>query len=65
MAFSVEWVSEGLRFSSLGGESGWMVVPTGGFVYAAALIGNVSGANRAWALTGPRTSGGDQRILNW
>ncbi|MDX8457010.1 hypothetical protein RFM98_30190 [Mesorhizobium sp. VK9D] len=39
MAFSVEWISKGLRFSSPKEEPGWIVVPTGGFIYAAALIG--------------------------
>ncbi|MGX5828171.1 hypothetical protein [Mesorhizobium sp. 43Arga] len=62
MAFSVEWVSEGLRFSSPKEEPGGSS-PTGGFIDAAALIGDPAQANRAWALTGSRTNGGEQRTL--
>ncbi|WP_141245999.1 hypothetical protein [Mesorhizobium sp. WSM3859] len=59
MAVSVEWVSEGLRFSSPKEEPGWIVVQTGEFIYAAALIGGPAEANRACS----RTNGGEQRTL--
>lgn len=63
MAYSVEWMSEGLRFSSSDNGTEWLVVPTGGFVHAAGLIGGPADARRAWALTGLRNAGGEQRIL--